>query len=234
MTKAGGFEMGCSCKQRDGESCITRVPIFNDLTYEEMMEVASITTDKIFEKGELIYTAGDKGEKLYVIHEGKVKITRISEAGKEQVIRVLEPGEFLGELSLFNLEPVTDNAEVLERTNLCIINGDDLKQIMVKYPAITWKIMKELSNRLSKAEALIQDISIHSVEKRLASTLISMSNDQGEVRLKMSKKDLASHIGMSQETLSRKLTIFQEIGLIKLEGHRNINITNLEGLEEIE
>ncbi len=226
--------MRCNCLKRDGVNCITRVPIFNDLTHEEMLEVARITSDKVYEKGEMIYTAGDKGQKLYVIHEGRVKITRISASGKEQVIRVLGSGEFLGELSLFSPEPLTDNAQVLEKTILCLIDGNDLKQIMDKYPAITWKVMKELSSRLLDAEDLIQDISIHSVEKRLARTLLSMSDGKGEVLLTMSKKDFASHMGMSQETLSRKLTSFQDTGMIRLSGHRNITILQKEALGEIE
>ena len=113
--------MSCNCIKRDGKNCITRVPIFSNLNHEEMMEVARITSEKTFEKGEMIYTAGDSGDKLYVIHQGKVKITRVSEAGKEQVIRVLGPGEFLGELSLFSPAPLTDHAEVLEKTIVCLI-----------------------------------------------------------------------------------------------------------------
>ena len=226
--------MKCSCLERDGINCITRVRIFNDLTHEEMLEVAKITTDKVYEKGEMIYTAGDRGQKLYVIHKGRVKITRISAEGKEHVIRALGPGEFLGELSLFSPEPLTDNAEVLETTTMCLIDGNDLKEIMVKYPAITWKVMKELSSRLSDAEDLIQDISIHSAEKRLARALLNMSDDKGEISLTMSKKDLASHMGMSQETLSRKLTSFRDLGLIRLLGHRNITILQKKALEEIE
>ena len=226
--------MSCNCSKRDGDNCITRVPIFSNLTYDEMREVARITSEKTYEKGEMIYTAGDNGQSLYVIHEGKVKITRVAESGKEQVIRVLGAGEFLGELSLFSPEPLTDHAEVLEKTTLCLIDGENLKQLMTKYPIVTWKIMEELSQRLRKAEKLIENISIHGVEKRLAGTLIHMSNDKGEVHLTMSKKDWASHMGMSQETLSRKLTVFQEIGLITLIGHRQINILNLEGLGEIE
>jgi len=226
--------MSCNCLKRDGKNCITRVPIFSNLNHEEMLEVARITSEKTYEKGEMIYTAGDSGDKLYVIHQGKVKITRFSEAGKEQVIRVLGPGEFLGELSLFNPAPLTDHAEVLEKTILCLIDGENLKQLMSKYPPVTWKVMEELSQRLAKAENLIENISIHSVEKRLADTLITMANEKGKVVLKMSKRDLASHIGMSQETLSRKLTTFQEAGLVELIGHRNINLLNVEGLKEIE
>ena len=80
-----------------------------------MMEVARITTDRTYEKGEMIYMAGDEVKKLYVIHKGKVKISRLSDTGKEQVIRVLGPGQFMGELSLFSPHPLTDNAEALEK-----------------------------------------------------------------------------------------------------------------------
>lgn len=226
--------MDCNCFKNGDRNCIEIVPIFSNLTYEEMMEVARITTEKTFEKGEMIYMAGDKGEKLYVIHTGKVKITRFTESGKEQVIRVLGSGEFMGELSLFSPLPLTDNGETLLKTRACIIDGKQLKELMKKYPTIAFKVMEELSNRLDKAENLIEDISLHGVEKRLASTLIRMANEKGEISLNMSKRDLASHIGMSQETLSRKLTAFQDMGIIKLIGHRRIILLDIEALESVE
>lgn len=226
--------MDCNCFKREGKNCIEIVPIFSNLTYEEMMEVARITREKNFEKGEMIYTAGDKGDKLYVIHSGKVKITRFTDSGKEQVIRVLGPGDFMGELSIFSPLPLTDNGEALSQTVACMIDGKKLKELMKKYPAIAFKVMEELSQRLEKAEHLIENISLHGVERRLALTLINMANEKGEVSLKMSKRDFASHLGMSQETLSRKLTVFQDMGIIKLIGHRRIILLDIEALEKIE
>jgi len=198
-----------------------------------MMEIAEITSEKIYEKGEMIYIYGDKREKLYVIHSGKIKITRLSDSGKEQVIRILGPGDFLGELSLFSAGIHTDNGEVLEKTTLCVIHGELIRKLIIKYPTIAFKVMEELSKRLEEAESLIENISIHGVEKRLVYTLISMANDKGEITLNMSKKDLSSHMGMSQETLSRKLSSFQSMGLIKLIGHRRIVILDMLGLERI-
>lgn len=226
--------MDCGCFNRDGKNCIEIVPIFSNLNYDEMMEVARITTENTFVKGQMIYMAGDKGEKLYVIHSGKVKITRFTEEGKEQVIRVLGPGEFMGELSLFSSLPLTDNGEALSKTVVCMIDGSKLKDLMKKHPTIAFKVMEELSSRLDKAEGLIENISLHGVEKRISLTLINMANEKGEVNLKMSKGDLASHLGMSQETLSRKLNLFQDMGIIKLIGHRKIVLLDLEVLEDIE
>mgnify|MGYP000921568847 CR=1 FL=1 len=230
----GEINVDCKCEHCKGRTCIEIVPIFSNLNYDEMMEIAGIITQKTFEKGELIYFSGDKGEKLYVIHTGKVKITRLSDDGKEQVIRVLGPGEFMGELSLFSSSPLTDNAEALEKTTVCMIAAEKIKELMRKYPTIAFKVMEELSERLEKAENLIEKINLLDVEKRLAKTLINMANDQNEVALKMSKKDLASHLGMTQETLSRKLSNFQDLGLIKLIGQRRIIIIDKVALEDIE
>lgn len=226
--------MDCNCgsKKRD-KTCIEIVPIFSNLTYDEMIEIAGITNSREYRKGEMIYMAGDKGEKLFVIHKGKVKITRFSEAGKEQVIRVLGPGDFMGELSLFVHEPLTDNAEALENTTVCVIDGDKLKELMAKYPSIALKVLEELSTRLGKAENLIEHLGIHDVETRIVETLLSLADENGEVILKMSKGDLASHIGMSQETLSRKLSYFQDMGWIKLIGHRKIIILDKASLEAL-
>ncbi|NLI59943.1 MAG: Crp/Fnr family transcriptional regulator [Clostridiales bacterium] len=197
-----------------------------------MMEVARITSERTYEKGQMIYMAGDKGEKLYVIHEGKVKISRLSESGKEQVIRILEPGDFMGELALFSSYPLTDNAETLERTTVCIIDGLAIKDLMSKYPTIALKVLEELSQRLEKTENLIENISLYGVEQRLVDTLLELANSKGEIVLKMSRKDLASHLGMSRETLSRKLSAFQDMGLIELIGHKKIVILNKEALME--
>ena len=224
--------MSCHCHHHSGNNCIEQVPIFSSLSPEEMLEVARITIERTFAKGELIYSAGDKKEALFVIHKGRVKISRLSDTGKEQVIRVLGPGDFMGELALFSHSPMTDNGEALEECTMCVIEGSRLMELMKKYPTIALKVMEELSQRLERAETLIEDISLHSADRRLARTLLDMSKETGEVQLTMTKGDCASQMGMTQETLSRKLSAFQEEGLIRQIGHRQIVILNRSGLED--
>lgn len=223
--------MNCSCSNERERTCIEIVPIFNNLSYDEMLEIASITNSRQYKKGQMIYMAGDRGGNLFVVHKGKVKISRLSETGKEQVIRVLGPGEFMGELSLFVDEDLIDNAEALEDTAVCIISGENLKDLMGKYPSIAFKVLEELSSRLGQAERLIEHLGIHDVETRIVETLFNLTDKKGEINLKMSKGNLASHIGMSQETLSRKLSYFQDEGWIRLVGHRKIIILDSQGLK---
>ena len=224
--------MSCSCSCKGSRSCVNIVPIFQSLTEEEKLEIASITTDKTFEKGEMIYLAGDQVKKLFVIHTGQVKISRSSSTGKEQVIRILGPGEFLGKPYLFSSVPILDNAEAVEKTKMCMIEGIKLKELMTKYPSIAFHIIEELSTRLKKAENLIEDINLYSVEHRLAQALLEMANSTNEIVLKTTKAVFASQIGMSQETLSRKLTTFQEKGLIQQKGQRTIILQDTEKLAE--
>lgn len=217
----------------EDDNCIKSVPIFKDLTHDEMIEVAMITHPQDMKRGEMVYMAGDLGGKLYVLHEGRVKISRINASGKEQVIRTLGPGEFMGELSLFGATPQSDNAEVMEHTVMCVIDGSELKEIMMRYPQIGFKVMDVLSRRLQMAETLLEAISLDTVEQRIARALLTLSQGKDDFDLIMSKGELASQIGMSQESLSRKLTSMQEDGIIALKGRRKIIIRDREALEGI-
>ncbi|MCK9525277.1 MAG: Crp/Fnr family transcriptional regulator [Limnochordia bacterium] len=225
--------MKCHCEHDRESNCITRVPIFHSLNQDEMMEVAQITRELTVQKGETIYAMDDTVESLFVIHSGSVKVYRLSDTGKEQVLRVLRAGDFLGELTLFSNVPMGDYAGTLEESSMCVIDAAPLRELMAKYPTIAFKILEELSQRLGKTEQLLEDISLHSVERRLAQALLDLSPDDGEIELPMSKRDLASQIGTTGETLSRKLSSFQELGLIDQIGQRRILIKDRQGLEGV-
>lgn len=229
----GSDNVNCNHHKEHELSCVARVPIFSSLSNEEILEVAMITTPKTFKKGETIYSYNDLGGTLYVINDGQVKISRFSISGKEQVIRIVGPGDFIGEFSLLSGKRHTDYAICLEETTMCVINGDKLKGLMSKYPSIALKVIESISSRLEKAEELIENINNASVEQRLAQALLELANNKKVINLKMSKGELASHLGMTQETLSRKLSLFQDQGLIKLEGQRKIIILNQEELEMV-
>lgn len=220
--------MYCSkCSHSSGvqeNSCIEKVPIFSNLTKEEMAEVSMAATHKKYKKGESIYVEGESAEKLFVINTGKVKIFKLSEDGKEQIIRILHPGDFMGELSLFAHSPLQNNAEAIDQTTICILDSKRINGLIERLPIIALKIMKELSERLRRTESLLESIGLKDGEQRAAEILLKMADNNNVVKLSISKKDLAAHISMSQETLSRKLSSFEEEGLIKQEGQRKIII----------
>lgn len=224
--------MKCNC-HNEIEMCVDLVPIFNGLTENEKIELSKFAVHKTFNKGEFIYQAGELEETLFIVHQGKVKISRISETGKEQIIRIVKTGEFIGELSLFTQKQLTDYAEALEQTSICLLDSKVVKRYVEKHPAVAFKIMEELSKRLDVMEELVEGINLHSVEWRLARFLLKMKDEYNVVILDSTKGNIASQLGMSQETLSRKLTHFQDQKYIKMITSRKIALLNLEALEDI-
>ncbi len=213
--------------------CISKVPIFNHLEHEEMLEILKKSRQMTFEKGEFIYREGDLLEYLYIVHVGRVKIYQLFESGKEQLLRILETGEFMGELALFNDKVLDSYAEAIEKTEICAIHKRDLREIMKNHPTIPLKILSEFSSRLEETEYLVGQLSAKDVETRTASYLVKLAETQKtkQVTLPMSKGDLASYLGTTQETISRRLSNFQTKGWINQKGHRKIKINDLDALK---
>ena len=219
------------CTDHD-DYCISLVPIFNHLEEEQMDEVMALIHSKSYKKGEDIYQTGNASDALYIVRRGRVKIYRISESGKEQILRILNPGDFTGELALFN-ESVHDAfASALVDTDICMIKRNDLQNLLLKYPNISMKILSELSHRLAQSETQTTRAT-ERVELRIALFLVESMDHNSKtnvITLPMSKKDLASYLGTTPETISRKLLEFEDAGLIKQLSNKSIKIIDVDGL----
>lgn len=189
------------------------------------------STHRKLKKGELLYHEGDESEKLYVISRGKVKVTKFSKDGREQILRILKENDFTGELSLFSSHVARSNAEAIETTDVCVIESGRIRELMEKRSGIAMKILTELSRRLEKTETLVETLGLMDVDEKVAKSLLSMADDRGVVDLGVTKKDLAAHIQMSPETLSRRLANFEDLGVIRQETPRRIVILKREVLE---
>lgn len=196
---------------------------------DEIMEkVKSVS----YKKKELIYHVGDQASSLYIVNKGKIKIYRLSETGKELLIRILEPGDFTGELALFKETTHEAYAEAMVDTEVCMINRIDLQEFLMKYPSISLKILSEFSNRLEISEKQTTRFATEKVETRIALYLAECVEEENRLEfiLPMSKKDLASYLGTTPETVSRKLTEIEEQGIIKQKQKRIIEVLDLDSL----
>ena len=215
------------------KACVSLVPIFNHLEDEQLSEIMGKISSVSFQKGEIIYHAGAKADSLYIVRDGKIKIYRLSESGKEQLVRLLTPGDFTGELALFRETVHESYAEAMVDTQVCMIKRSDLQELLLKYPSISLKILAEFSRRLEVSEKQATLFATEKVEKRIALFLAECINSDQKIKefkLPMSKKDMASYLGTTPETLSRKLTDLEEAGYIEQLPHRKIKINDLEGL----
>ena len=212
--------------------CISIVPIFNHLDPAEMAEIVKTTNSVSHPRGHTIYRAHEPSDGLYIVHKGRVKIYRLSETGKEQLVRILNPGDFTGELSLFTESVHDAYAEAMEPVELCVMDRNDFQQFLLKYPAISLQVLSEFSSRLSKTEKQAANIAMESTDTRIAMYLADLVEETKStyIKLPMSRKDLASHLGTTPETVSRKLAEFEGIGWIKQNAQREIEVLDLDGL----
>lgn len=230
-TQKNAYDCDASCACNTHRSCISLVPIFNHLEPDQMDEIMSVTHPAHYKKGELLYRPGDASDTLYIIHSGLIRIYRLAESGKEQLVRFLNPGDFTGELALFSESKHEAYAEAVKDTQVCRMQRSDLQHFLLKYPAISLKLLQEFSNRLEKSEKQTTYVATEKVESRLALYLAELATKDGDtITLPMAKKDLASYLGTTPETISRKMGSLEDQHLIKQLNHREIIILDLDGL----
>lgn len=235
-SSCGCSKIGCESKDHSKHnSCINLVPIFNHLEDNQMDEILELINSVNYKKSEIVYRAGELSDSLYIVSSGSIKIYRLSESGKEQLVRILRPGDFTGELALFSETIHEAYAEAMEDTWVCTIKRSDLQELLLKYPSISIKLLNEFSYRLEQSEKQTTRFATEKVETRIALFLseIAMDNDTLLFKLPMSRKDLASYLGTTPETISRKLLEIEEAGLIIQRPKREIEILDLEGLKLI-
>lgn len=219
--------------QNNYKSCLFKVPIFSHLNLDEQNEISMLATVRKLSKGEVLYNMGDVGSSLFVVHKGKIKISRHNEEGNEQVIRILNSGDFLGEELLF-LNTHTENfAVAIDDSAICVLEGTKLKKHILDKPQIGIRIISELSQRLSETESKLESYNLDLTEKRIVTSILELSLDSHQLKLPYSKADWASMLGMTPETLSRKLAKLKNQNLIELDGQRVIKIRNKKKLMDL-
>ncbi|MUP35944.1 Crp/Fnr family transcriptional regulator [Enterococcus lactis] len=229
MTKHTHHEIG------DHAACIRLVPIFNHLEDSAMNYIAEKAHAKQYQKGEFLFRSQEKEDTLYIINRGKIRIYRLADSGKEQLVRILNPGDFTGEWTLFNPDAVHEEyAEATRDTVVCMIQQKDVQDFLEQYPAISLKLLAEMSKRLESSERQTTQVAVESVITRLVLFLAeNVEPEMGNsptITLPMAKKDIASYLGTTPETISRKFGELEDEGLIQQLSGKRIKIQDLDDL----
>ncbi|CUS82486.1 CRP/FNR family transcriptional regulator, anaerobic regulatory protein [Candidatus Kryptonium thompsonii] len=218
---------------------LRNVSIFEELPERDLARIASLGTRKIFSKGSVILMEDEIGSALFIIIDGKVKVSRLDETGKEVILSILGPGEVFGEMSLLDGMKRSATVSALTDTEVLIIYRDDFLNLLNKHPQIAISLLKELTQRLRKADMQIKSLSLKDAQGRVGCVLIMLADDLGKmykghviVEGLPTQQDLANMAGTSRETVSRILSKFEKMGLIKIEG-RNLIILEYEKMKRM-
>ncbi|MCX8028157.1 MAG: Crp/Fnr family transcriptional regulator, partial [Thermodesulfovibrionales bacterium] len=206
--------------------------LFNGLDDVTRQRIANICLIRKVQKGATIFHEGDKAEGFYAILSGTIKIYKIGVDGKEQIIHVFSRGEVFGEVPVFSGGIYPANAVAIEDAALIFIGKTDFIKLISKEPSVALNMLAILSMRLRKFTHLIENLSLKEIPSRLASYLLTICGDKTEVRLPISKSQLASTLGTIPETLSRILNRMSLSGIIEVRG-RTITISDMQRLKDI-
>lgn len=228
----------CSCEHCQHKICAGRVPIFSSLDVEELNKVVNLILRRQYGKGEMIILEGSGLESLIIINQGRVKVFRDTQEGREQILYIFSEGDFFGEKNLFRSRLATYNVETLETTSLCTIRKDDFQQLLREYPEICIKIMDELCSRLDRLENAIENMGARNVEARVSAVLLEFAQKYGKahsdgllIELPLSREGIASYIGLTRETVSRKMNHLQAEGIIEMMGNKRVILRDRAALE---
>lgn len=206
------------------------------LTKDQMDDLDTGKTCIVYKKGQTLFYEGTRPMGLYCIKSGKVKVFKMGSQGKEQIMRLANPGDFLGYRSLLAEELYAASAEVLEDAGICFIPKDNFFRSLIDNKEFYKSMVKSMAHELGVVEEKLADLSQKSVRERLAGNLLMLKETyglEGEesslIDLSISREDLANIVGTATETVIRLLSEFKRDGLIKLEG-KKIRVIDARGL----
>lgn len=220
----------------DDELCVARVPVFATLPRASQFEVAAYAASRRLRAGDALYREGDAIAQLFVVHTGTAKLTH-ARADGERLIRTVGPGEVVGEHSFLTGARPDHTVTTLEPASLCVFKHADLARLVAAHPTIAVRMLQALSRRLTDTETRLAAATSTDVSARLAGYLLGLPgthvDGSVEVTLPLAKKDIASLLDTTPESLSRALRRLGDSGMIDQRRGRRIGLSDVDGLSRL-
>jgi len=218
---------------RGGAAAIlAAVPYFEHLNAALIEAVAEAAVRREYGAGELVFLEGERNAGLYIVEQGWLKSIKSLATGREQILRFVGPGDVFNEIGC--LASSTNQASViaLEPSAVWIVQGNALLRLMERYPPLARAITQNLAERVLHLMLLVEDLSLRSVESRLARLILQQSQKRPLHRRPWATQaEMAARIGTVPDVLNRALRTLVEEGLIRVDRHR-IEIVDPQGLKE--
>lgn len=213
--------------------------IFCQLEKASLDQISAHKHITFHKKGEVIFAEGTNPEGLYCVHSGKVKLSSLSEQGKNSILSIVAGGGLIGHKSLFTNNPYPATATMLEDGEVCFLDKKFFFDFLKQEPSVSMELIVRLSKEIGAKNQSITGLTQKSVKARLAAYLIDAAHNFGkersdgiEITVKLSREELASIIGTATETLIRLISDFKDEGYLRQEGKTMI-VLDMKTLEQL-
>lgn len=217
---------------------LNKVPLFQNAPERALDISASAVRKRVYEPGTTIFQEGDKGEALYILAQGLVKLSKVDLGGHEKTLAILQPPEFFGEMALVGESTRSATVVTLNEVHAYLLFQDDFRKLISDYPAVSLNLTATLAARLRGMDDESQILSYKDAQGRVAYVLLRLYNggvvelEEERALVRLTHQELANLAGTSRETVTRALKALEGEGVIETRP-KEVFITDPQGLEEI-
>ncbi|MFC4159328.1 Crp/Fnr family transcriptional regulator [Chitinimonas lacunae] len=209
---------------------LKQIPLFAGLTGEELAHVEASSTTNSYPKGTVIINEGDPGSSMYLLVQGRVKVFVSDNHGKEFVLAILGPGEYVGELALLDDEPRTASVETEENSTFMVIQKEDFLALLHNHPSIQFKLLLSLTHRSRQLTESIKNLALKDVYSRVRLLFEDLAVEKdGHLMIDepMTQQAIADRVGSSREMVARIMKELVFGGYVRIENERLILLQKL-------
>lgn len=195
---------------------------FSSLSEPALKEIGILFGEEKYRRDDYIFFEGDIPEWLHIVMEGRVKLLKHSDTGKDIILQIFTPGDMFGEASLFDRKPYASSAQAMEPSSILKLSRKDFLLFFGRHPFIATEMITELGRQLREAQATIKSLAVDRVEQRIAHILLKLADKVGisqkggiMINLPLTRQDLADMAGTTVETAIRVMSRFTKSKFIK-------------------
>jgi len=204
-------------------SFLKNVALFSGLADEELAAVSEMFREHKYKRNEIIFFEEDTGKYMYIVKEGRVKVSRLLPSGKEMILTFHEAGEYFGEMSFLDGGTTPATVTAVVPTIILFMGGREFSLLM-QDPKINTALMRVLCARCREAWAQIEVLTFHNADARIRTALYQLCQKRGVatdkgvmISLHLTHKELADITGISRETATRVLNTLQTDNILRVE-----------------
>lgn len=220
------------------EKCIVRkFNVFHFMNSGQLRELSNSKTSKTFKKGDVLFDEGEHLNGIYCVRAGIAKLSKLSNNGRDQIVKFVSNGEILGQRSIIAQEPSNLSAVAVNDLNVCFIPKNYILENLERNPKFSYEFLKDMAHDLKEADNVIVNMSQNPVKQRLSEVLLHLKesfglDDEGYLLIKLSREDISNIVGTATESCIRLLSELKKEGLITTSG-KKIMITDNSKLKQI-
>ena len=220
------------------EKLLSSIPLFEDLTIDELQKMISFTKKKSITKGSHVFFKDEPLNSVYFIEKGIVKIYKTDINGKEQIVSLLKEGDMFPHIGFFQSRTYPANALVVEDASFIYLSTSHLQEMVLHYPEVSIKLFRVMEEKIIELQSSLEAQVLNNVYDQVVKLLLRLQHAHGVLQedgsyilpLHITQNEIAQMIGAARETVSRSLSKMRKKGLIA-DSNKGYLLLNVEALQ---